>query len=187
MKESDESIPDEVLLQLINSDIEHLELPRPDTPESIQVTSEALRAYVARSHDPQNFLRLGIEIARFDKDERWMRVKTLLVGSLRQDKDAGTETEDSFDSASESTPVNFLPPANAEFLLALFLDKANQEAAIGCFAELYSKRVLRWGESRARLWAWVQVGKTLLPVLKRVVLKVTGLFAAYEWLKHHLS
>ena len=83
--------------------------------------------------------------------------------------------------------VNSLPPKNAEFLLALLLDKEDQEAAIGCFEELYSKRVVRWGKSRARVWAWVQVGKTLAPVLKRVVLKVSGLVAAYEWLKHHLS
>ena len=110
------------------------------------------------------------------------------VNSLPQESESNTEIAKSFaTSARVSETANSLPPKNAEFLLALFLGKEDQEAAIGCFTELYSKRVVRLGKSRARLWAWVQVGKTLVPVLKRVVLKVSGLIAAYEWLKHHLS
>jgi hypothetical protein len=114
--------------------------------------------------------------------------KRFTQSSLLQDGESKTETAKSFASmARGSETVNSLPPKNAEFLLALFLNKEDQEAATGCFAELYSKRVVRWGKSRALLWAWIQVGKTLVSVLKRVVLKVSGLIAAYEWLKHHLS
>ena len=105
-------------------------------------------------------------------------------------QDAEGETETTRPVASPSRGIDTTksqPPKNAEFLLALLLGKEDQEAALGCFAELYEKKAIRWGKSRARVWAWVQVAKTLAPVLKRVVLKLSGLAAAYEWLKHHLS
>lgn len=159
------------------------------TREQLEIVRR-IRNQPAHSHDLQDFSRMNVEV-QSEKAElahemvkMWKQQITLLL----QESESETESANSFASTvHESETVNSLPPKNAEFLLALILDKKDQEAAIGCFTELYSKKVVRWGKSRARLWAWVQVGKTLVPVLKRVGLKVSGLIAAYEWLKHPLS
>jgi hypothetical protein len=84
-----------------------------------------------------------------------------------------------------SEPVR--PPMNAEFLLHLMLGADQREAAIGDFLELYWQRFDRFGERRARLWAYCEVVRMLWPVMKRVIAKFTGLVAAGEWVRRHFS
>jgi len=191
VKKSDESISDEVLQKLAYFDVDCLDSLQGDG-EFSQVDINLLyriRDRMAHSYDLKHFS--GTQNEKETQVKAYLRYiarKMLTEHSLRMQSESRTKNSKSFASTTgKSETVNSLPPKNAEFLLALFLSKEDQEAAIGCFTELYSKRVVRWGKSRARIWAWVQVGKTLVPVLKKVVLKVSGLIAAYEWLKHHLS
>lgn len=79
------------------------------------------------------------------------------------------------------------PPKNAELLLTLFLRRDEQEAAIGCFSEIFAKKVQRLGKRRAVIWAWCDVLRTLWPVIKRMFVRVSGLAATVEWLRRHFS
>lgn len=103
------------------------------------------------------------------------------------DEGFATGVTDSRSNDENMSKFTASPPKNAELLFLLLLNKEEQEAAIGCFSELYAKRVVRLGKVRAWIWAWCEVAKTAGAVFKRLALKVSGLVAAYEWLKHHLS
>ena len=78
------------------------------------------------------------------------------------------------------------PPKNAELIFSILFPREQQEYALGCFCELYVKRVARLGAKRAWLWAWCEVLKGLYPSLKRAGLRITGLAAAAEWLRQQL-
>ncbi len=78
------------------------------------------------------------------------------------------------------------PPKNAELIFSVLLPREQQECALGCFCELYAKRLNKLGARRAWLWAWCEVLKELSPSLKRAGLRITGLAAAAEWLRRQL-
>jgi len=148
-----------------------------------------IRNGIAHPHELAQTLGISDERARFEKAKLYDRIlKSVRQGTSLQGAERRVEKEKTLLPAERLIErTKSLPPRNAEFILGLLVSKEDQEAALGCFEELYRKRVVRLGESRARVWAWCQVGKTVWPVLKRIVLKVSGLIAAYEWLKHHLS
>ena len=98
---------------------------------------------------------------------------------------AVTDSEPSVNDPTSSQHGVTRPPLNAEFLLGVLLKREDQEIAIGCFIEVYGKKLERLGKRRADLWAWCDVVKTAWAVLKHGLLKMTGFYAAYEWLKHY--
>jgi hypothetical protein len=88
------------------------------------------------------------------------------------------------------TVPSALPPVNAEFLLHALLSKEEQEAAIGDFLEHYARRLARLGERRARIWAYAEALRTVWPVVKRAMAKISGIsgtIAAAEWVRRHFS
>ena len=89
-------------------------------------------------------------------------------------------------SATQNETANE-PPKNAELLLSLLLRQDEQDSAIGCFSELFAKKVQRLGRKRAVIWAWCDVLRTLCPVIKRNFLRISGLAATVEWLRRHFS
>jgi hypothetical protein len=86
-----------------------------------------------------------------------------------------------------TVPLRRQPPKNAELLLSIFVPREQQEYAIGCFTELYGKRVTRLGERRARIWAWCEVAKEGFPFLKRAIKRVTGFATAAVLLRRLMS
>lgn len=190
MKKSDDSDFDDFTRMLMRF---VLHSPNPDLRDGLSpVQVEILHLLangIADCDDLGQTLGLSVANVRIQKIKLQNEISRRVVNKwLVQKAERKTETTRSVDYTNRGIDTaKFLPPKNAEFLLALMLGKENQEAALGCFAELYEKKAIRWGKSRARVWAWVQVAKTLAPVLKRLVLKLSGLAAAYEWVKHHLS
>ncbi|HEY0348402.1 MAG TPA: hypothetical protein VGC60_09645 [Pyrinomonadaceae bacterium] len=67
------------------------------------------------------------------------------------------------------------PPANAEYLLYLLLPKEDQEVAIGDLVELYGSILKRFGKRRADFWFYKQVAGSLLPLLRRALLRIGSL------------
>ena len=70
------------------------------------------------------------------------------------------------------------PPFNAEYLLYLFLGKEEREAVIGDLLEEYSEILERFNKRRADIWFYKQVGGSLLPLLRRTILRI----GAVVWL-----
>lgn len=67
------------------------------------------------------------------------------------------------------------PPFNAEYLLYLFLGKEEREAVIGDLVECHRQMVRRFDKRRADIWFYKQVAGSLLPLLRRAVLRVGAL------------
>ena len=65
-------------------------------------------------------------------------------------------------AVTESRPVH---PASAEYLLYLFLSQKDREGLLGDLAEEFDLVVQRFGARKARLWYWVQVLRSLGPLL----------------------
>jgi hypothetical protein len=78
------------------------------------------------------------------------------------------------------------PPLNAEFILHLLLRHDEHDALIGDLIERYGKKCLRLGVCRANLWFYAEILWTALPLLKRALVKASGLVASGEWLRRHV-
>lgn len=83
--------------------------------------------------------------------------------------------------------VRSMPPINAEYVLHLFLRRDEREALIGDLIERYVEKCDRFGKRRADFWFYMEVGRSLWPLLKRVVGRVSGLMALCEWIRRHVS
>jgi hypothetical protein len=70
------------------------------------------------------------------------------------------------------------PPVNAEYLLYLFLGKEEREAVIGDLVEEYGTIKLRFNKQCADIWYYKQVAGSLLPLLRRALLRI----GAVVWL-----
>lgn len=118
-------------------------------------------------------------------------IKSVYFYMAKFQKRVMDELHSHFPSASEDTGIQSEispePPKNAELLLTLLLRRDEQEAAIGCFSEIYAKKVRRLGKRRAAIWAWCDVLRTLWPVIKRTFIRISGLAATVEWLRRHFS
>lgn len=78
------------------------------------------------------------------------------------------------------------PPINAEFILHLLLRHDEHDALIGDLIERYGKKCARLGARRAKLWFYAEVFWTALPLLKRALVKASGLVAFGEWVRRHV-
>lgn len=78
------------------------------------------------------------------------------------------------------------PPLNAEFILHLLLRHDEHDALIGDLIERYGKKCARLGQRRANLWFYAEILWTALPLLKRALVKVSGLVAFGEWVRRHV-
>jgi hypothetical protein len=67
------------------------------------------------------------------------------------------------------------PPINAEYILYLLLRKEEREVVIGDLLECYGQMVRRFDKRRADIWFYKQVGGSLLPLLRRALLKIGAL------------
>lgn len=79
------------------------------------------------------------------------------------------------------------PPLNAEFFLHLLLRHDEHDAIIGDLIERYGKKCARLGTSRANFWFYAEVFWTALPLIKRALLKVSGMMALAEFVRRHIS
>lgn len=78
------------------------------------------------------------------------------------------------------------PPMNAELILHLLLRHDEHDALIGDLIERYGKKCTRLGARRANLWFYAEVLWTALPLLKRTLIKASGLVAFGEWVRRHV-
>lgn len=78
------------------------------------------------------------------------------------------------------------PPINAEFILHLLLRHDEHDALIGDMIERYGRKCARLGARRANLWFYAEVFWTALPLLKRALVKASGLVAFGEWVRRHV-
>lgn len=70
------------------------------------------------------------------------------------------------------------PPFNAEYLLYLLVRADEREFVIGDLIEGYSQVLRRFDKQRADIWFYKQVAGSLLPLLRRALLKI----GAFVWL-----
>jgi hypothetical protein len=78
------------------------------------------------------------------------------------------------------------PPINAEFILHLLLRHDEHDALIGDLIERYGRKSARLGVRRANLWFYAEILWTALPLLKRALVKASGLVAFGEWVRRHV-
>jgi hypothetical protein len=67
------------------------------------------------------------------------------------------------------------PPINAEYVLYLVLRKEEREVVIGDLVECYHNMVWRFDKRRADVWFYKQVFGSLMPLLRRALLKIGAL------------
>jgi hypothetical protein len=87
---------------------------------------------------------------------------------------------------AQSRVSSHAPPINAEFILHLLLRHDEHDALIGDLIERYGKKCARLGVRRAKLWFYAEILWTALPLLKRVLVKASGLVAFGEWVRRHV-
>jgi hypothetical protein len=75
------------------------------------------------------------------------------------------------------------PPLNAEFVLHLLLKKEEQDAVIGDLLERYANKYKRLGKSRADIWFYTEVGRSLWPLAKRFAAKAIKIAVVGEWIR----
>lgn len=86
----------------------------------------------------------------------------------------------------ENAPSCPRPPLDAEFILHLLLRHDEHDALIGDLIERYGRKCARLGVRRANLWFYAEVLWTALPLLKRTLVKASGLVAFGEWVRRHV-
>jgi len=89
-------------------------------------------------------------------------------------------------ATAESVSSSPQPPINAEFILHLLLRHDEHDAVIGDLIERYVKKCERLGVRRANLWFYAEILWTALPLLKRALVKASGLVAFGEWVRRHV-
>ena len=67
------------------------------------------------------------------------------------------------------------PPRNAEYLLYLFLSRDEREIVTGDLIEGYGRILTRFNKRHADIWFYKQVGGSLLPLLRRALLRMGAL------------
>jgi len=67
------------------------------------------------------------------------------------------------------------PPFNAEYLLYFLLSKKDRKVLIGDLIEEYGEVLERFNKRRADFWFYKQVIGSVLPLLRRLVLKIGAL------------
>jgi hypothetical protein len=83
-------------------------------------------------------------------------------------------------SWSERSPrqrqqANYRPPFNAEYLLYLFLRRAERDIVIGDLLECYGQLAQRFDKRHADIWFYKQVIGSLYPLVRRAVLRLGAL------------
>jgi hypothetical protein len=78
----------------------------------------------------------------------------------------------------QSTEMPRRPPFNAEYVLHLLLRKDEREVVIGDLIEEYGNILERFNKHRADLWFYKQVAGSLLPLLRRALVRI----GAFVWL-----
>jgi hypothetical protein len=79
------------------------------------------------------------------------------------------------DMPLENKPGSSRPPFNAEYVLHLLLKRDEREIVIGDLLECYGQLVLRFNKRRADIWFYKQVIGSLLPLLRRALLRIGAL------------
>lgn len=64
------------------------------------------------------------------------------------------------------------PPFNAEYILHILLGRDERDVVIGDLIEGYGKVMVRFNKRRADIWFYKQVGGSLLPLLRRALLRI---------------
>jgi hypothetical protein len=77
------------------------------------------------------------------------------------------------EGTKNQTPAR--PPFNAEYLLYFFLRKEEREIVIGDLVESYSQILGRFDKRRADIWFYKQAFGSVLPLLRRALLKIGAL------------
>jgi hypothetical protein len=67
------------------------------------------------------------------------------------------------------------PPFNAEYLLYLFLRKDERDVVIGDLIEDYGRVLERFNKRRADIWFYKQVAGSLVPLIRRALLRIGAL------------
>lgn len=80
--------------------------------------------------------------------------------------------------STTTTSIETRPPFNAEYLLYVFLRTEEREAVIGDLVECHTRMIRRFGKRRADLWFCKQVLDSLLPLIRRAIVKI----GTFVWL-----
>jgi hypothetical protein len=95
-------------------------------------------------------------------------ISQLLSERLRRELRSGN-------SESTKVPVTARPPFNAEYVLYLLLRKEERDVAIGDLIEEYGTILERFNKRRADIWFYKQMGGSLLPLLRRALVRIGAL------------
>ena len=142
-------------------------------PKALVLRSQVL-SLVAKGYSTRDIAR------RLNIDQRTViAFRTKLIRSAK----GRTPYIASQSSARQSIGSNYhmdltRPPVNAEYVLYLLLQKEERTAVIGDLVECYSQMVQRFDKRRADIWFYKQVAGSLLPLLRRALLKI----GAFIWL-----
>jgi hypothetical protein len=121
--------------------------------------------------------RLWLEMKESERSQR----ETARPASKDCDTDHGKDAMRSewLKPTDALVDISASPPLHAEYLLYLVLSRSEREAVIGDLLEEYRLRVFpRFGPSKAIIWYWSEVLRSILPFLwcrARVIVKWTFL------------
>src|SRR5262245_15748288 len=103
-----------------------------------------------------------------DLKDRWEDTAIFLramFAELGRHRDMEAEYEDYLKREREQDD----PPKRAEFLLAIFLDKAHSDAVLGDLNERFNRDVKELGPDRAARLYWGRALRSLLPLFGRAI------------------
>lgn len=94
-------------------------------------------------------------------------------------------TRQSIDSTDRTDLTR--PPVNAEYVLHLLLRKDERDVLIGDLIEDYGTLVERFNKRRADIWFYKQVAGSLLPLLRRALLRIGALVWVSQILRRWIA
>lgn len=83
--------------------------------------------------------------------------------------------------------ANSRPPFHAEYLLHLSLTKEERDAVIGDMVEEHNQLVQRFGKRYADVWFYKQVGWSIWPLARRMLMRVAALVWISRFLRSLIS
>jgi len=130
-----------------------------------------------------NALNLSEQMVKTDRyrvltELRRERAKRLRIRPFATVEQLPSQLPDSAASDENERAGTLRPPFNAEYILYLVLQKGEREEIVGDLIETYAELCDRFDKRRADLWFYKQVIGSLLPLLRRAILKV----GAFVWL-----
>jgi hypothetical protein len=116
-----------------------------------------------------------LTLEELDRFEEELKRLNQISNHARVIKAAATATAGESVLHFKHEPINVTPPKPAEYLLYLFLSKDNREAILGDLEEEFHEVEAKFGMNKARIYYWVQVIKSIYPLLITTIKNVIKL------------